>query len=744
MDFDSLSRRELQSLCKKNKIPANMTNVAMADALKALEHVEGLDDTLIQAESNPLQSPENPRTARRKPSNAEPGSSKCLTSARRATRRAAAEEGDEENKNVDVTKTPAAPTTRRRATVHSARQKVGIHLEEADEGPQKRDVAESSAVPTSRRRAPATSSRWKIDGQKDEGSVQRMYSTRRSVRLLEKSMSELSMKEHGRLEPIKMIEDEESEGKKETSDSAQEIDGLESSGQFCNGLLEDNKKAKHELGAEKCGELENSLVSAVQYQYESEGSNKTDVFFEENGENTADMSNESIKERGTDLLVARVSSEIEALNMVSKSETNEELNDTHDFSFVEVPAVPEEVSAEIMDHVTDSHFPLQHEINESEKGKLYECDESKSVESQQSASSDPDLEPKYSIDEEAKADKSEEKPSESHQENSFGELPKENAPLLPEDIDSVKFESAKGSESTKYFVDYEKSDEVSHQLVSESCDMSDFPDDSTVEDDYSGFESSGNDQIQIADEFGEEESINADNVEALSYSTEKKLTNGPDADVREELNITSTLLEKASEFEFVQQMSPTCPPMVSEGEGVGRIALPKMEAYDSRTLIDDKNVTQAAEFVTTIHENPPSLDKSPSRGKGIGQNAQFAPDSLPGQFPRPYFSSAKKQTTLPMIMQDSGINKENIDLSGCNLEAQKDKMKEKNVIDKGGKVVLEGESIRSLKKMLKKKLTITGSAKEKDPNVTKEEGKTRPALQMVPENCMPVADSLEI
>lgn len=39
MDFHSLARKELQALCKKNKIPANMTNVAMADALQALQQV---------------------------------------------------------------------------------------------------------------------------------------------------------------------------------------------------------------------------------------------------------------------------------------------------------------------------------------------------------------------------------------------------------------------------------------------------------------------------------------------------------------------------------------------------------------------------------------------------------------------------------------------------------------------------------------------------------------------------------
>ncbi|KAF5776467.1 putative small GTPase, P-loop containing nucleoside triphosphate hydrolase [Helianthus annuus] len=37
MDFHSLTRTELQSLCKLNKIPDNITNVAMADTLQSLD-----------------------------------------------------------------------------------------------------------------------------------------------------------------------------------------------------------------------------------------------------------------------------------------------------------------------------------------------------------------------------------------------------------------------------------------------------------------------------------------------------------------------------------------------------------------------------------------------------------------------------------------------------------------------------------------------------------------------------------
>ncbi|XP_062222327.1 uncharacterized protein LOC133921461 isoform X2 [Phragmites australis] len=44
MDFNALSRRELQALCKRNGVRANMTNAAMAEALQALTTVDGIDE----------------------------------------------------------------------------------------------------------------------------------------------------------------------------------------------------------------------------------------------------------------------------------------------------------------------------------------------------------------------------------------------------------------------------------------------------------------------------------------------------------------------------------------------------------------------------------------------------------------------------------------------------------------------------------------------------------------------------
>ncbi|KAI9157068.1 hypothetical protein LWI28_016499 [Acer negundo] len=171
MDFHSLTRKELQALCKNNKIPANTTNVAMADALTALDTVEGLEEILKQSqlpEKAVPESPSIPRTAtrtatRRKPIKEEPETAQPTSRTRRTTRKAIDQDLDLEDKNVILAQTPAAPAIRRRAPAASARSKV------------------------------------------EAGSVQQgVYSTRRSVRLLEKTMEELSLKERVMPGPVKM------------------------------------------------------------------------------------------------------------------------------------------------------------------------------------------------------------------------------------------------------------------------------------------------------------------------------------------------------------------------------------------------------------------------------------------------------------------------------------------------------------------------------------------------------------
>ncbi|XP_030480775.2 uncharacterized protein LOC115697791 isoform X1 [Cannabis sativa] len=147
MDFHTLNRRELQALCKKNKIPANQTNIAMADALQALlPLVEGLEEFLSQPRSDDAQVDEDlvllspdPKTS-------------CRTSTR--TRKPVLPEPE----------TLQPGTRTRRGTV---------------------------ATPAAR------STRGKVPSStvKDQISVQKTaaYSTRRSVRTLEKTMENLTL-----------------------------------------------------------------------------------------------------------------------------------------------------------------------------------------------------------------------------------------------------------------------------------------------------------------------------------------------------------------------------------------------------------------------------------------------------------------------------------------------------------------------------------------------------------------------
>ncbi|KAK6926144.1 hypothetical protein RJ641_007863, partial [Dillenia turbinata] len=170
MDFHKLTRRELQALCKKNKIPANTTNVAMVDALASLPQVEGLEDLLNpDSSANPeIGSPNVTttvrRASRRKPITNEPESAQTVTrTTRRSTRRGVTEE---------VPETPAAQTNRKIETMASTRKKLDTQLGEEKEN--------------------------------DQSAVQR--STRRSVRLSEKKIMEKRKTEGLKMNPIKIDE----------------------------------------------------------------------------------------------------------------------------------------------------------------------------------------------------------------------------------------------------------------------------------------------------------------------------------------------------------------------------------------------------------------------------------------------------------------------------------------------------------------------------------------------------------
>ncbi|CAK8576965.1 unnamed protein product [Lathyrus sativus] len=208
MEFHGLPRKELQALCKRNKIPANMTNVAMADALAALPQVEGLGEIVNPMKGGDIATPAvQPRTAgktttQRKPVK-ESESSKISTRPNRGARSGVVEgEAEQENKNANVSDTPAVvPCSRRKAPAVSTRRKKEVIIlddeeeeNEVDEKPKDVAAKTPAVVPKSRTRAAGRSVRDKKEVS-DGTSLQNAYSTRRSVRVLGKSLSKVSLVE---------------------------------------------------------------------------------------------------------------------------------------------------------------------------------------------------------------------------------------------------------------------------------------------------------------------------------------------------------------------------------------------------------------------------------------------------------------------------------------------------------------------------------------------------------------------
>ncbi|KAE8647937.1 probable serine/threonine-protein kinase kinX isoform X2 [Cucumis sativus] len=217
MDFYTLSRRELQALCKRNKIPANITNVAMADALAALQSVEGIEEFLNGDRSGVPESPmkgevissEIPRTALRTSTRRKAVKDETITT---RSRRGAAARDTEESENRDLNMaltTPSLPGSRRRtAAASSACKKVDFQMtvddqkEDKDLDQEKKEIENTPAVPKSQKRVAGASTRKRTETKDSGAAEQRVYSTRRSVRLLEKNMESMSLGGDEKMEPI--------------------------------------------------------------------------------------------------------------------------------------------------------------------------------------------------------------------------------------------------------------------------------------------------------------------------------------------------------------------------------------------------------------------------------------------------------------------------------------------------------------------------------------------------------------
>ncbi|KAI3502101.1 hypothetical protein L1887_30132 [Cichorium endivia] len=178
MDFQTFNRRELQALCKLNKIPANMTNIAMADALKSLETVEGLAEFL-----NPSRS-ETAELSIKSPKRIEVTSPMVPhTSSRTSTHKKAKIEVNE------VLKTPLVSCTRNKVPETSSCIDVANQLNKCGDIVQNESLVnhEKNYLPNT----PVVASTISQGTMKTETTTaQSAYNTRRSTRLAAKKSQE--------------------------------------------------------------------------------------------------------------------------------------------------------------------------------------------------------------------------------------------------------------------------------------------------------------------------------------------------------------------------------------------------------------------------------------------------------------------------------------------------------------------------------------------------------------------------
>ncbi|PON98391.1 hypothetical protein TorRG33x02_056250 [Trema orientale] len=657
MDFHSLSRKNLQALCKKNKIPANTTNVAMANALQALQHVEGLEDVLNQfPEDTVIGSPDVPPTScrtstRRRPIKAEPESSQpALTRSRRGTRRGVVEEEAVDFERNEIPNTPAA---------------MSAH-----------------------RRAPSISAHPKMEAPKDESSVQqRVYSTRRSVRLLEKTMEKLTLTVEGRnIQPLKM-EDELCD-------------------EIANGSSE-NEAKRQTLSEESSGKAEDSEITTSESN--SNGSVEIQIGLENDGQDNT--------ESGVH--------EVEDFNSKSElvDEAPEERSGDSPVNLVETP------DEEIID-VTDET------IDENERGDLLLTKNSfEAQESHKDLNADQDLATDSLAAENFNAVSTEVEASVRKEENGFSVVEESGEPV-PLNLSSASVQT-ENLESESEWVVIVNVDEVDPDQGIRGSKVE--PEPSTEIEELYREEESGDDS-------SEEESEDSEASDEEDYSSRDSEDISDDEVKSEETDSDASLVD-VDVIEAKLAITTQAPPTSVKQE----TALSEVQFSNSEKLSGSSGAlvdvyVSAAEDVTEAKSG-----NLPSGGNGSTKSPLplFAADQLQGQFPRPTMSTPSQPSskTHPVIQKISEILGEYQqgmeEAGGTALPTAEDEVeRNENATDDHDKTKPYAEkSLRQLQKMLKDKLQIKNSKKDNKDKIDTKAEKTRIALQTLPENRIDVDET---
>ncbi|KAL9436632.1 hypothetical protein AB3S75_022646 [Citrus x aurantiifolia] len=684
MDFHSLTRKELQTLCKKNKIPANITNIAMADALSDLQYVEGLDDLMMNQEKAAPQTPSIPHTVSRTkdPETAEP-----LTRSRR--------------------------TTTRRAVL--------------DQG-SKKDVAETPAPAAS-----STTSRTR--GRKAQVASSVPVRTRQSVRLLEKNMAELSLKDSKARAAAPVIKmdslDQTVEEYHQVSDKA-----LQKNDSIDNGDDDDKKKAhkdemvtENAFGEARCvgdkvsDEISDKMMDVV----DEEADQRDQIIASQQSADPNQLANKSIGADAPSDLDADDDNDSDSQKPVAIQQDILDVDDEADSnqdaskeSAVDKDAEDDDldsqksVATKEQQHNADSNqFAAESVVDTSVDDA---SDSQNSIANQQGSPIAEAISNQFAtgpiVDKDAEDDSNSQNFVGNQQENPIAE--------------AVSDQFA--TEST---VDTDTDNSVANQqgnLIAEA-DSKQFATepivDAEADDDSDSQKPFGNQQdIHIAETETDADSSASD--------TDADDDSGSQKSISDQLDIQTTAAECIEDELF----------------DVGL-----MEAYEDET--PNSNAVEQQISHSSSPPLPPGNSMKKSRDIHVMfSSKEFAMASSPAAIakqsnccdssgPAPNQSEASNQKLAALIQAD---NKENIDSSGMVLimkdeeSNKKDKVKKKrnniNIAEDDSKPKsLNDKSLRQLTKMLKEISNNKKNNEEKN-NTTKKQV-PRPALQTLPENLIP-------
>ncbi|KAH9727908.1 hypothetical protein KPL70_008848 [Citrus sinensis] len=707
MDFHSLTRKELQTLCKKNKIPANITNIAMADALSDLQYVEGLDDLMMNQEKAAPQTPSIPHTVSRTkdPETAEP-----LTRSRR--------------------------TTTRRAVL--------------DQG-SKKDVAETPAPAAS-----STTSRTR--GRKAQVDSSVPVRTRQSVRLLEKNMAELSLKDSKARAAAPVIKmdslDQTVEEYHQVSDKA-----LQKNDSIDNGDDDDKKKAhkdeivtENAFGEAKCvGDKVSDEISDKMMDVVDEEADQMDqIIASQQSADPNQLANKSIGADAPSDLDADDDNDSDSQKPVAIQQDILDVDDEADSnqdaskeSAVDKDAEDDDsdsqksVATKEQQHNADSNQFAAESVVDTSVDDV--SDSQNSIANQQGNPIAEAVSNQFAtgpiVDKDAEDDSNSQNFVANQQEN----------PIAKAVSDQFATESTVDTDTDN---DLDSQNSVANQqgnLIAEA-DSKQFATepivDAEADDDSDSQKPFGNQQnIHIAEAYSNlfaTESIAAEtetDADSSASDTDADDDSGSQKSISDQLDIQTTAAECIEDELF----------------DVGL-----MEAYEDETPNSNSVEQQIS------HSSSPPLPPGNSMKKSrdihvMFSSKEFAMASSPAAIakqsnccdssgPSPNQSEASNQKLAALIQAD---NKENIDSSGMVLimkdeeSNKKDNVKKKrnniNIAEDDSKPKsLNDKSLRQLTKMLKEKLQISNNKKnnEEKNNTTKKQV-PRPALQTLPENLMP-------